>query len=68
MHLRRRGTNLRSEMHNHSGAERYPSVVGVIALQDEMCYFSTPRWAIPILSRVEFLTMYIIPSAWRMTS
>src|ERR1700733_4138224 len=31
-------------------------------------YFITPRCAIPILSRVEFLTMYIIPSAWRIRS
>jgi hypothetical protein len=26
-------------------------------------YFNTPRWAMPMLSRVVFLTMYIMPSA-----
>jgi len=31
-------------------------------------YFITPRCAIPILSRVVFLTRYIISSAWRIIS
>src|ERR1051326_2110897 len=31
-------------------------------------YFSIPCWATAILSRLEFLTIYIISSAWRMIS
>lgn len=34
----------------------------------ENSYFSTPICATAMLSRVEFLTMYIISSAWRMIS
>ena len=36
--------------------------------RDKNLYFSIPCWATAMLSRVEFLTIYIISSAWRMIS
>ena len=40
----------------------------LLASPGKLFYFSIPLCAIPILSRVLFFTMYIISSAWRITS
>ena len=49
--------------------EHQSSVLSVSSVFNfEEAYCSMPCWATAMLSRVEFLTMYIISSAWRMIS
>ena len=75
--LRRRAAMLRPDFRTVvHGDVSYGDVSWVIGTAEAIplkdlklnSYFITPRWAIPILSRVEFFTRYIISSAWRITS